>query len=66
MSELEEKKPVGRTPKPPIDKHVDTVKVKNNFHGAIDMKHQKLSPGQIGLATIAEQEALHMYLEVIP
>jgi hypothetical protein len=48
-----------------MQKHIDTVMVQNVHNDSIDMKHQLLVPKGIGLATVAEQEALHMYLKVV-
>lgn len=63
MAELQ-KAPAAK-PAPEVDKHEATVTVQNVHDDFIDMKHQKLAPKGIGLATVAEQEALHMYLKVV-
>jgi hypothetical protein len=64
MSE-EEKRGPGRPPAKQIDKHNDTVMVINRNPRTIEMKHQKLKHGEIGLATLMEQECLTEYLEVV-
>jgi hypothetical protein len=48
-----------------IDKHVETVKIKNIHTDPIEFKHGIIKSYETGLATIAEAEALHAFVEVI-